>query len=64
MVYLLSFEKQGKYEIEYIFKNNLTNTNFMFYQCRNIAKLIFSKFNSEKVTNMIWIFRDCYNLKE
>ena len=62
--YLFSFEKQGKYEIEYIFKKNLTNTNFMFYQCRNITKLIFSKFNTDNVTNMKWMFRDCYNLKE
>ena len=29
--YTYKFEKEGKYKIEYLFKNNLTNTNSMFY---------------------------------
>ena len=62
--YLYTFDKEGKYKIEYLFKKNLTNTNYMFYQCRNLTKLDFSKFNTENVTNMKWMFRDCYSLTE
>jgi len=37
--YTYKFKKEGKYLIEYAFKINLTNTNHLFCNCRNITNL-------------------------
>ena len=50
--YKHKFEKEGKYKIEYLFKNNLTKTNHMFSGCNSLTNLNLSNFNTQNVTNM------------
>ena len=58
------FEKDGKYEIKIIFKNNLTNLNSFFENCNELISLDLSKFDTSKVTDMGWMFNLCHKLKE
>ena len=60
--YVYKFEKEGIYQIEYIFKNNLTKTNHMFYGCKSLTNLNLSNFNTQNVTNMGGMFDDCNSL--
>ena len=60
--YTYKFEKEGKYPIEYIFKNNLTKANYLFYGCNNLTNLDLSKFNTQNVTNMSNMFYGCNSL--
>ena len=60
--YYHKFEKVGKYEIEYSFKSNLTNINYMFYNCLNLTSLNLSKFKTENINNMKSIFDGCESL--
>ena len=62
--YYYRFQNEGKYRIEYIFKNNLTKTNHLFYNCSNFIKFDLSNFNSEKTTNMSYMFSFCNSLKK
>ena len=41
--YKYKFKKEGKFKIEYIFKNKLTNTSYMFGNCKSL-KFKFIKF--------------------
>ena len=34
-VYYYKFKEEGNYIIEYLFKKNLTKTDYMFHGCRN-----------------------------
>ena len=58
------FEKEGKYILEIIFNNNITNMKQFFEKCTNIISLDFTKFNTENVDNMELMFNECYKLKE
>ena len=60
--YTYKFEKEGKYQIEYIFKNDLTRANYLFYGCNNLTNLDLSKFNTQNVTNMSNMFYGCNSL--
>ena len=60
--YSYSFQKVGKYKIKYIFKNNLTKLNFMFYNCKSIINLDFSNFNTQDIINMEYMFFSCSSL--
>ena len=60
--YYHKFEKEGKYIIEYRFKNNLTKINHMFNGCDSLINLDLSNFNSQNVTNMIGMFSGCKSL--
>ena len=60
--YYYKFDKEGKYKIEYLFKNNLTKTCYMFYNCKALTNLNLSNFNTEKVTNMSHMFEYCESL--
>ena len=60
--YYHNFEKRGKYIIKYSFKNNLTNTNYMFVNCKLLKKLDFTHFNSQNVNNMSYMFCGCDSL--
>ena len=62
LFYLHKFEKAGKYEIKYIFKQKLTRINHMFYECNELNKIDFSKFKTEQVTNMSYMFYGCKSL--
>ena len=54
--YYYKFKKEGKYNIEYIFKKNLTKTNHMFFGCNSLTNLNLSNFNTQNVTNMGYMF--------
>ena len=43
--YYYKFNKEGKNIIEYSFKNNLTKTCYMFYDCNSLISLDLSNFN-------------------
>ena len=53
-------QDKGNYTIEYVFNNNLTKTDFMFFNCDKIIKLDLSKFDTQNVTNMNSMFWNCY----
>ena len=60
--YYFKFPKEGKYIINYICKNNLTNTSYMFYYCNSLTNLNLSNFNTQNVTNMSFMFQYCNSL--
>jgi len=62
--YDYKFNKEGKYIIEYSFKNNLTKTCFMFYECYKLININLSNFNTQNVTNMRGMFLACRSLKK
>ena len=62
--YYHKFNKEGKYTIEYSFKNNLTKTCYMFYDCYSLISLDLSNFNTQNVTNMSGMFAGCNSLKK
>ena len=57
--YYYQFNKEGKYIIEYSFKNNLTKTCYMFYNCKSLTNLDLSNFNTQNVTDMSGMFYYC-----
>ena len=57
-------DKEGKYNIKLKFKNNITNTNYMFSGCENIKSINFINFNTDNITNMKGMFFNCRNLKK
>ena len=62
--YYYKFNKEGKYIIEYLFKNNLTKTCYMFGNCNLLISLDLSNFNTQNVTDMSGMFYDCNSLKK
>ena len=60
--YTYKFTKAGKHKIEYIIKNDLTNTNYMFFNCNNISNLFLPKLNTTNTTNMSNMFSGCNSL--
>ena len=62
--YSHKFQKEGKYTIKYIFKEDLTKINHMFYNCCNLIKLDFSKCTLNNITNMCNMFNGCTKLEE
>jgi len=61
--YYYKFNKEGKYIIEYSFKNNLSKTCYMFYKCNNLININVTNFNTQNVTNMKSMFYECSSLK-
>ena len=60
--YYYKFKKEGKYIIEYSFKNNLTKTYYMFRDCNLLTYLDLSNFNTQNVNNMKSMFSYCKSL--
>ena len=60
--YYYKFKEEGKHTIEYIFKNNLTKTNYMFYRCNLLININFLNFNTKNVVNMACMFEGCLSL--
>ena len=56
------FEKEGIYEIKYLFKYKLSNFNFMFYKCRYLTNLNLSNLNNQNIIDMFSMFSNCHNL--
>ena len=57
--YYYKFNKEGKNIVEYSFKNKLTKTCYMFYDCKSLKNLNFSIFNAQNVTNTNNMFYNC-----
>ena len=57
--YYYKFNKEGKYKIEYSFKNYLSKTCLMFWGCKFITSLDLSNFNAQNVTDMSFMFSCC-----
>ena len=62
--YKYKFNSKGKYKIKYSFKNNLTKTNYMFFECELLININLSNFNTNNVTNMGYMFYGCSSLKK
>jgi len=60
--YYYKFNKKGKYNIKYIFKKNIRNLNYIFYDCLFLTNLNLSNFNTNNVTNMKSMFSNCLSL--
>jgi len=60
--YYYKFNKEGKYKIEYSFKNNLSKTCYMFYGCNSLTSLDLTNFKNQKSTNMRFMFGLCKSL--
>ena len=60
--YKYRFNKKGKYTIKYIFKNNITNTNCLFCECKCLVNINLSNFNTQNVTDMSCMFLGCSSL--
>ena len=62
--YFYKFKKEGKYIIKYKFKNFLTNTNHMFYECKSLIYLNLSNFKTQNVKHMVHMFYYCKSLQK
>ena len=60
--YFHIFPNAGNYRIKYLFRDNITKTNYMFFQCTSIIKLDFTNFNSKNINEMEAMFCDCLSL--
>ena len=60
--YFYKFKEKGNYIIKYIFTNNLTKTDFMFYGCKSLTYINLSNFNTQNVKNMEGMFGKCESL--
>ena len=59
--YYYDFPYIGNFTIKYIFKNLLTSTSFMFFDC-DLNSLDFSNFNSQNLNDMKFMFYKCNSL--
>ena len=50
------------YTIKLSFKQNITDCNGMFQDCKNITSIDLSNFQTENVTDMSYMFNNCTNL--
>ena len=60
--YSYKFDKKGKYNIKYIFKENITKTDYMFSGCSSLTSINLSAFNTNKVKDMRYMFEGCISL--
>ena len=57
--YIHKFLKKGKYIIKYIFKNKITNTNFMFSGCSSLTNINLYNFNTNNDSEISYMFYGC-----
>ena len=60
--YKYKFIKEEQYAINFLFKQLLTNTNYLFYECNKLLSVDLSNFNIFNVTSMEDMFSECYSL--
>jgi surface protein len=60
--YKHEFNKKGRYTIKYIFKNNITNVNTLFRDCKYLVNINLSNFNTQNVIYMGGMFEGCSSL--
>ena len=61
---IYKFNKKGKYEFKLKFKNNISNLNSFFEDCKELISLDLSNFNTSKAIEMQGMFNECLKLKE
>ena len=58
--YFLKFNKKGIYTIIYIFKKNMTKTNYIFNECSSLTNIDLSNFNTNNVINRVICSEDVH----
>ena len=58
-----TFNKPGKYSFEFKFNDLLTNTSNLFYECKTLKSLDFTKFKTNYIKDMSNMFNGCCLLK-
>ena len=53
------FKQTGEYKLKFIFKNLLTDSSYLFYNSHNLQKINLSKFKTDNVCDMRYMFSDC-----
>ena len=54
--------QKGIYRLKLVFNIKMKNPSHMFYNCKNLIKVDFSKFNTDNVTDISYMFYCCNNL--
>ena len=62
--YFYEFKEKGKYNIKYIFKNDINNCNYIYYECTSLTNIDLSNFNTNNITNMSNMFSGCASLTD
>ena len=57
--YFYKFKEIGKYIIKYLFKNNISKTDYMFFGYSSLININLSNFKTQNVTNMSEMFSEC-----
>ena len=60
--YKYKFPKDGKYKIQIIIKNPLSNTNCMYFNCSSLTSLNLFNFNTNNINNLIYMLSQCSSL--
>ena len=60
--YYHTFDKEGKYQIKYLFSEYLANVSFLFSGCKSLTTIDLSNFNTQNVTDMSYMFSYCNSL--
>ena len=61
--FVYKFDKPGTYTFMYEFSDLLTNANKLFYGCKTLISLDFTKFKTNYITDMTDMFNGCSLLK-
>lgn len=57
--YYYEFKKSGKHTIKYTFLNPMSQTSYLFSSCKSMIKVDLSKFNTQNLTSLIYMFEEC-----
>ena len=60
--YYHKFKSKGKYQIKYLFKNNIINSSYMFGNCNILHNIDLSNLNTYNITNLTGMFYGCSSL--
>ena len=58
------FPEEGNYTIKIVCEQPLSNTSFLFYNCKNLISIDLSNFNTNFVEDMKFMFGNCISLTE
>ena len=61
--YFYQFNQKGDYTIQYFFKNNLKNINYMFSGCDSLINIDLSNYSTQNVIDISYMFAGCKSLK-
>ena len=63
LIFKKKFNKIGYNIIDFIIEERLTNTSFLFNECKSLKKVEFFSFDTSEVTNMRAMFQECNELE-